>query len=126
MKLNPEHQVIVTEPLVEHTADQFGLDISAWELVHEGIANRVVSLRHSEGLAYIKYYNSLHRPERVDREVDFTNLALEAGIDPSLLTRILSGERTITPEVAKQIADALVRWGRQCEQSATAIRKHIR
>jgi hypothetical protein len=50
-------------------------------------------------------------------------LALEAGIDPSLLTRILSGEKRATPEVSKLIEEALRRWEAQCRDAADIIEK---
>jgi transcriptional regulator with XRE-family HTH domain len=50
-------------------------------------------------------------------------LAFEAGVDPSLLTKICRGERTATPEVAEKIAKALDRWAARSTKAARAIRK---
>ena len=50
-------------------------------------------------------------------------LAAEAEVDPSLLTRIVQGERTATPEVAEKIAKALDRWSARYAKAAKAIRR---
>jgi ribosome-binding protein aMBF1 (putative translation factor) len=50
-------------------------------------------------------------------------LALAAGFDPSLLTRILLGERDATPEVAAKLEAALVAWRDRCAKGAAIIRK---
>ena len=50
-------------------------------------------------------------------------LAREAGVAPSVLSRILSGERLATPAVALAVARALDRWGERCKRAATTIRK---
>lgn len=53
-------------------------------------------------------------------------LAREAGVPPSTLTRVLSGERAATPAVAEAVACALERWGARCVRMATAIRQSQR
>lgn len=50
-------------------------------------------------------------------------LAMEAEIDPSLLTRILHFRRTVTPEVAEKLESALRRWGEACLEGAELIAK---
>ena len=50
-------------------------------------------------------------------------LAFEAGVDPSLLTKIVRGERVVTPEVAEKLAAALKRWSTRYAKAATAIRQ---
>lgn len=50
-------------------------------------------------------------------------LAMEAGIDPSLLTRILHFRRTVTPDVAQALESALRRWGKACLEGAELIAK---
>lgn len=50
-------------------------------------------------------------------------LALEAGVDPSLLTRLLAGEKRVSPETAAKLEAALVAMGRRCVESAAIIRK---
>jgi transcriptional regulator with XRE-family HTH domain len=50
-------------------------------------------------------------------------LAAEAGISPSLLTRMSNGERAVTPAVAEALADALTRWSERCAAGAQAIRR---
>jgi hypothetical protein len=51
------------------------------------------------------------------------SLALQAGIDPSLLTRILSEERAITPEIARKIEVALLAWRDRCAEAAELLRR---
>jgi transcriptional regulator with XRE-family HTH domain len=50
-------------------------------------------------------------------------LALEAGVDPSLLARLLSGEKRVSPESAARLERALVAIGERCAESAAIIRK---
>jgi transcriptional regulator with XRE-family HTH domain len=50
-------------------------------------------------------------------------LAFEAGVDPSLLTKICRDERTATPEVAEKIAKALERWSTRYSKAAKSIRQ---
>ena len=50
-------------------------------------------------------------------------LALEAGIDPSLLTRILAGTKGISPETAAKLEAALLTWRDGCAQGAELIHK---
>lgn len=52
-------------------------------------------------------------------------LALEAQIDPSLLTRIMTGKREVSPETAEKLASALVAWGNRCTAGAETIRKAL-
>jgi transcriptional regulator with XRE-family HTH domain len=65
------------------------------------------------------------------RELQRTGMSLrtlsrEAGIDPSLLTRIARGERTATPAVAERLAAGLERWASRCVKAAEVIRNHPR
>jgi plasmid maintenance system antidote protein VapI len=57
------------------------------------------------------------------RGFSLRGLALEAGIDPSLLTRIMGRERTLTPEVAAKLSAALERWATECRTGAVHIRQ---
>jgi hypothetical protein len=50
-------------------------------------------------------------------------LALAAEFDPSLLTRILSGERDATPDIAAKLVDALTAWRDRCNEAASMIRR---
>ncbi|HTK43056.1 MAG TPA: helix-turn-helix transcriptional regulator [Gemmatimonadales bacterium] len=53
-------------------------------------------------------------------------LAAEAGISPALLTRMLNGERAVTPAVAEALAEAFTRWSERCAAGAEAIRRATR
>jgi transcriptional regulator with XRE-family HTH domain len=48
-------------------------------------------------------------------------LARDAGVDPSLLLRIVSGERRLTPAVAAKLAAALHQWASECRTAARVI-----
>jgi transcriptional regulator with XRE-family HTH domain len=50
-------------------------------------------------------------------------LAFEAGVDPSLLTKICRGERTVTPETEKLLVAALERWSARYAKVADSIRQ---
>ena len=50
-------------------------------------------------------------------------LANEAGLAPSTLSRIRSGKRSATPEVARAVAEALDRWGERCGELARSVRQ---
>ena len=52
-------------------------------------------------------------------------LALDAGVPPSTLSRIRSGERRATPAVAQALADALTRWGERCGEAERAVREAL-
>ena len=49
-------------------------------------------------------------------------LALDAGVPPSTISRIRSGERGATPEVARSLADALALWGGRGREAERALR----
>ncbi len=55
--------------------------------------------------------------------VSLRRLAREADVSPALLSRICSGERNATPEVAAAIADALDRLAGGCQALARRIRR---
>lgn len=50
-------------------------------------------------------------------------LARASGVDVATLSRILSGQRVATPEVARKLADALERWSRETKEAARRIRR---
>jgi hypothetical protein len=52
-------------------------------------------------------------------------LALAAGIDPSFLTRVQSGERISSKESAAKVEAALRQWAKQCERAANIIAKEL-
>ena len=52
-------------------------------------------------------------------------LALEAGIDPSLLTRILTGEKQVSIDTAAKLEAALTAWRDRCADGAKMIRGAI-
>ena len=52
-------------------------------------------------------------------------LALDAGVPPSTVSRIRSGERGATPEVTKALADALGLWGDRCREAEQALRDAV-
>jgi transcriptional regulator with XRE-family HTH domain len=49
-------------------------------------------------------------------------IAREAGVPHSTLVRIKQGERGVTPEVAKAVADALRRWSGRCGSAEGLLR----
>ena len=53
-------------------------------------------------------------------------LATRAGVSQSLLARIQSGDRTVTPAVAAKVARALERWSAECGRAARGIRQALR
>lgn len=53
-------------------------------------------------------------------------LAREAGVPASTLSRIVSGERDATRDVAAAVADALERWADDCGTIAHGIRQAAR
>ena len=58
--------------------------------------------------------------------VSLRALARSAGLDHSLLSRIATGSRTVTPATAEALAGALERLAARCVQEAEAIRRHTR
>lgn len=52
-------------------------------------------------------------------------LAQEAGVPQSTISRIRTGERGCTPEVAGALADALKRWGERCEAAEAELRRAL-
>ena len=52
-------------------------------------------------------------------------LALEANVPPSTISRIRSGERAATPEVAEALADALSRWSGRCTDAERKLRRAL-
>lgn len=52
-------------------------------------------------------------------------LAQEAGIPQSTVSRIRTGVRDATPDVAKALADALGRWADNCRAAETALRRTL-
>ncbi len=52
-------------------------------------------------------------------------LALAAGIPPSTLCRIVSGERRATPAVGGAVAKLLRQWARDCEGLADHIERAL-
>jgi transcriptional regulator with XRE-family HTH domain len=50
-------------------------------------------------------------------------LSRESGVDVSTLSRIASGEREATLDVANRVADALETWSAHCAAAARAIRQ---
>ena len=52
-------------------------------------------------------------------------IAREAGVPHTTLSRIVSGERGATPEVARAVAAALARWGRKCGKAERTILQAI-
>lgn len=53
----------------------------------------------------------------------FRALARTAGVPPSTLTRVLSGQRAATPAVARAVANALDTWSGRCTTLARGIRR---
>ncbi len=49
-------------------------------------------------------------------------LAIDAGVPPSTVSRIRSGERGATPAVARALADALARWDERCAEAERVLR----
>jgi transcriptional regulator with XRE-family HTH domain len=52
-------------------------------------------------------------------------LAEEAGIDHSLLARILAGQRRASPALLRRIAQALARWGTDCAAGGSILRRAL-
>ena len=52
-------------------------------------------------------------------------LAIDAGVPPSTISRIRSGERGATPEVVQSLADALALWGDRCREAERALREAL-
>jgi len=50
-------------------------------------------------------------------------LALKAGIDPSLLARIMAGEKSLSPETASKLENALLAWSAEAKEAAGLIRR---
>ena len=50
-------------------------------------------------------------------------LAREAGVDPSLLSKMARGERSVSPAVASKLSAALSRRARKAERDATALQE---
>lgn len=53
-------------------------------------------------------------------------LAQEAGVPQSTISRVRTGERGCTPEVARALADALARWSKACESAEDDLRRALR
>lgn len=52
-------------------------------------------------------------------------LAREAGVAPSTLSRIRSGERGCSADIAESVADALARWAEDCRTAETDLRRTL-
>lgn len=52
-------------------------------------------------------------------------LAIKAGVPQSTVSRIRTGERGCTPEVAEALADALAAWGKDCREAETDLRRAL-
>lgn len=52
-------------------------------------------------------------------------LALRAGIDPSLLVRIRMGQRSATPATVRALADALASWAEQSSEGERTLRRAL-
>ncbi len=52
-------------------------------------------------------------------------LAEAAGIDHTLLARILAGERRATPRLCRRVMRALERWGTDCTAGAAILRRAL-
>jgi transcriptional regulator with XRE-family HTH domain len=52
-------------------------------------------------------------------------LAEAAGIDHTLLARILAGKRRATPELCWRVMGALERWGTDCAAGASILRRAL-
>lgn len=52
-------------------------------------------------------------------------LAEAAGIDHTLLARILAGERRATPQLCRRVMRALERWGTDCAAGAAILRRTL-
>ena len=50
-------------------------------------------------------------------------LAQAAGVPQSTVSRIRSGDREATPQVAERLADALEHWATDCTRAAARIRR---
>ena len=50
-------------------------------------------------------------------------LCRAAGVEQSLLARTLAGERRATPALCLRIARAMTRWGMDCREGATLLRR---
>ena len=67
--------------------------------------------------------NPLPVVRRVLREAPCSTRALAnaAGLSPALLSRIVKGERTLTPATAEALAGGLRGWAQDCERLATEM-----
>lgn len=52
-------------------------------------------------------------------------LALDAGVPQSTVSRIRTGERGCTPEVARALAETLARWGEHCRGAEGKLREAL-
>jgi DNA-binding LacI/PurR family transcriptional regulator len=52
-------------------------------------------------------------------------VARAAGVDQSLLVRVVSGERRATPELCGRVMRALERWGTDCTAGASILRRAL-
>lgn len=52
-------------------------------------------------------------------------LALDAGLAPSTLSRIRSGERTVSAETVQKLADALAGWAERSIAAEQTLRRAI-
>jgi transcriptional regulator with XRE-family HTH domain len=52
-------------------------------------------------------------------------ISRRAGVSPAQLSRIVSGQRNATPEVARAVADALSALGADCEKGAARVRRSL-
>lgn len=52
-------------------------------------------------------------------------LALRAGVSPATLTRIKSGERGVSPEIVRRLAQALAMWAEDCAGAEHTLREAL-
>lgn len=81
---------------------------------------------------YGHYYHAMHEAlteavrELLDRIPGSDRaLALAAGVPQSTVSRIRTGERSCTPEVARALADVLGRWASDCRDAEAALRQAL-
>jgi predicted transcriptional regulator len=53
-------------------------------------------------------------------------LCRAAGIEQSLLARILAGDRRASPALVRRVARALERWGTDCAAGASILRRALK
>lgn len=52
-------------------------------------------------------------------------LAIEAGVSPATLTRVKSGERGVSPDIVRRLADALATWTEDCAGAERTLRRAL-